>query len=71
MAISPAARGNTFLCKGKGLFSESAPIPLHPVTLKTPHTPLPPYSLRGFSFGHCEHTHSVIADAVDGQPRRA
>ena len=36
-----------FLCKGKGLFSESAPIPLHPLTLKTPHIPLPPYSLRG------------------------
>ena len=41
----------SFLCKGKGLFSESAPIPLHPVTLKTPHIPLPPYSLRGFSVG--------------------
>ena len=41
----------SFLCKGKGRFSESAPIPLHPVTLKTPHIPLPPYSLRGFSFG--------------------
>ena len=34
-------------CKGKGLFSESAPIPLHPLTLKTPHISLPPYSLRG------------------------
>ena len=32
-------------CKGKGLFSESAPIPLHPVTLKTPHIPLPPLIL--------------------------
>ena len=46
-------------CKGKGLFSESAPIPLHPLTLKTPHISLPPYSLRVIF---------VIADAVDGLP---
>ena len=62
VAISPAAAGNTFLCRGKGLFSESVPIPPRPRYPENSSKPPAPYSLRGESL----RFDFVIADAFDG-----